>query len=318
MTPDDTREIRLLAPAKLNLGLAITGRRDDGFHDLVTIFQAIDLHDDLTVRHVKTGERPALVHLGVIGAAPTDIRDPGLASDDNLAVRAACMAAAQLDVTGHLTVSIQKGIPPASGMGGASSDAAAARAAVEHLAGRAIADPARLGIELALGSDVPFFRRGGTALAGSRGEDLESLSTPSGVVFVVIVPRLSTPILRKTATLFAALQPDDFDDGAAVRSQADRLRAGQPIDPALLGNGFAAPFVRVAPEIEPFRERLREVGGPGWALSGAGPTHYLVDDDWERAEATALRLTGLFRDRAVVRVCRPVTAPQGRDRVRST
>jgi 4-diphosphocytidyl-2-C-methyl-D-erythritol kinase len=296
--------VRLRAPAKLNLGLAITGRRDDGFHDLVTIFQAIDLCDDVTVRHRPTGETPALVHLGEIGGSEPG-EDAVLVSDDNLAVRAARAAADATGLTGELTVSLDKAIPPASGMGGASSDAAAALSAIERIAGRAIPDPDRLRIELALGSDVPFFRRAGTALAGGRGEDLDVLPTPREGVFVVVVPRLSTPILRKTATLFGALRPDDFDAGHPVLEQAGRLRRREPIDPDLLDNGFERALGEIAPEVEVFRRALHAVAPRRWALSGAGPTHYGVDEDPERAADVARRLGKRFGPRAMVAVCRP-------------
>ena len=307
MTPaNPPTVIRLRAPAKLNLGLAITGRRADGFHDLVTIFQAIDLYDDVVVRYQASGEMPAAVGLGRVGAGPWGAADPGLVSDDNLAVRAARAAAESLGLNGQWTVSLEKAIPPASGMGGASSDAAAALSAVERIAGRSIPNPERAAIELALGSDVPFFRDGGTALAGGRGEDLAPLQPPTGSVFLIVTPRLAVPIPAKTATLFGALRQDDFEPGTDVLEQAGRLRAHLPLDPELLGNGFARPLGEVAPEIEPFRDELRRIGGNRWSLSGAGPTHYAVTDDITWVDATRRSIAERFRERAVVSVCRPV------------
>lgn len=356
-----------IIPAKLNLGLAIVGRREDGFHELVTIMQTITLCDRLTLTQrpgAATGIQVALVDVSS-GANGVSVDDPGLNTNDNVAVRAVSTTLDRLEAKGTFQVALEKGIPAASGMGGASADAAAAILAAERLvrlamdavglrrrplprplagsparspalaasapqapgdgnsglvqglaidpegsyAGRSLGDHARLQIAAGLGSDVPFFLTGGTALVTGRGECVEALPPVSPTSFIVVFPRLTTPIPLKTARLFAALESRDFNDGREVREQAARITAGLPLDQALLGNGFVRALTGLAPELIDLGELITTVTGRSVALSGAGPTHYVVEPDPERAEAIAVALRDRLGERAIVFVCRPWDGP---------
>ena len=93
-----------------------------------------------------------------------------------------------------------------------------------------------------------------------------------GLTFLIVAPRIQIP--RKTASLFAALQPGDFSDGSRVQQQADRLRAGLPLDPGLLGNAFSRALYALRPDVEAVASAMREAGAEHVALSGAGPAHY--------------------------------------------
>jgi 4-diphosphocytidyl-2-C-methyl-D-erythritol kinase len=292
MTAGERPVVRIAAPAKLNLGLEIVGRRPDGYHDLVTIFQAIDLCDELTLAP----------------AADEEIRAdlPGLEDERNLAVRALERIRETAGTSAGASLHIRKRIPIAAGLGGASSDAAAAL-----LAGRAFwrspaSDADLAALALALGSDVPFFLRGGTALAGGRGEQLTPLPTPASA-FVIVAPHIAIP--AKTATLFSRLTPGDWSDGAAVRTNAARLRAGLPLDPALLGNAFARPLLAMLPALADVLALLRKAGAPNLALSGAGPAHYVVLDDSERASALAATIRNKLAGRADVVIAHPLAHP---------
>ncbi|HEU0113366.1 MAG TPA: 4-(cytidine 5'-diphospho)-2-C-methyl-D-erythritol kinase [Thermomicrobiales bacterium] len=292
MTAGERPVVRIAAPAKLNLGLEIVGRRPDGYHNLVTIFQAIDLCDALTLA-------PAAGD-----AIRADL--PGLADERNLAVRALERIRETAGTSAGASLHIRKRIPIAAGLGGASSDAAAAL-----LAGRAFwrspaSDADLAALALALGSDVPFFLRGGTALADGRGEQLTPLPTPASA-FVIVAPHISIP--AKTATLFSRLTPGDWSDGAAVRTNAARLRAGLPLDPALLGNAFARPLLAMLPALADVLALLRKAGAPNLALSGAGPTHYVVLDDSERASALATTIRNKLAGRADVVIAHPLAHP---------
>ncbi|HEU5434398.1 MAG TPA: 4-(cytidine 5'-diphospho)-2-C-methyl-D-erythritol kinase [Thermomicrobiales bacterium] len=293
MTAPDRPTVRIAAPAKLNLGLEVVGRRPDGYHDLVTIFQAIDLCDELTLVPAPGGE----------------IRGdlPGLDDERNLAVQALRRIRAPGTADDGVLLRIRKRIPLAAGLGGASSDAAAAL-----LAGRAFwrapaTDADLAAMALALGSDVPFFLHGGTVLATGRGERLTPLPTPASLTFVVVAPRIAIP--AKTASLFARLTSADWSNGATVRANAERLRSGAPLDPALLRNAFDRPLTEMLPALADLRSLLLKAGAPHIALSGAGPSHYVVLDDPERATALAAAIRAATAGSADVVVGHPLAHP---------
>jgi len=257
--------ITVPAPAKLNLGLEVLGRRPDGYHDIVTILQTIDLCDELQFEPAEA----------------CDYRSPAALSDDLVARALRLLRPHGIELAARLRLS--KRIPLAAGLGGGSSDAGTllgivARAGV----------PRHLVEEIAhqLGSDVPFFLDGGTALARGRGTELEPLPPPAGF-FVLVVPRLT--LASKTRQLYAALTPADYSDGSATLRQAERLRGGRGLDPALVRNAFVRPLLA-------FREVQRALdafaaAGAGWAWpSGAGPTIFTWCGHRADAEAIAAHL----------------------------
>jgi 4-diphosphocytidyl-2C-methyl-D-erythritol kinase len=157
-----------------------------------------------------------------------------------------------------------------------------------------------VGIAAGLGSDVPFFLHGGTALATGRGERLAPLPTPAFTA-VVVYPKIRIP--RKTATLYGALRPDDFSDGARVLAQADRLRAGLPPDPICSATPSPVPSTAFARKLADLPPLMRANGAAHPAISGAGPSHYALFEDPEEAVAVAQRLE-------------PCDGQRGRDRRR--
>ena len=287
--------VSVSAPAKLNLGLEVVGRRADGYHDLVTIFQAIDLVDRLTLIPCPT--------LRLI------CDDPTLAGADNLALGALAALRRVAGITTGAVVELAKAIPTAAGLGGASSDAAAALLGARRLWDAGIPDLALAHLALDLGSDVPFFLRGGTALATGRGERLEPLPSPTAW-FVVVSPRLVIP--RKTATLYGALTATDFSDGGCVRRQAARLLGGEPLAADLLGNAFARALYALRPQLAELPALMRQHGAPAVALSGAGPSHYAVFAEVAAAERTSASLSNVLGRRASVAVAVPFVQPYPR------
>ncbi|HWV22794.1 MAG TPA: 4-(cytidine 5'-diphospho)-2-C-methyl-D-erythritol kinase [Thermomicrobiales bacterium] len=262
------RTVRLEAPAKINLGLEILGRRDDGYHEIRSILAMIDLADTLTVTSADKGQPSSIVGMDLDGEA-------------NLIGKAAELL--RLD----LAVTIEKRIPMAAGLGGASADAAATL-----LAGNALTGEPRPPFELcelasSIGSDVPFFLGSPCALASGRGTDLAPLPVPE-VWLVLVSPDIAIP--GKTARLYGELQPEDFTDGKLIREQAERLRRGAPVAPALLHNAFSDALLRIAPEVADLQRLMRQAGCPFAALSGAGPTHYTIVPSAEQATAIAARL----------------------------
>lgn len=290
---DERRRLTVVAPAKLNLGLEIVGRRTDGYHDLVTIFQTVDIVDHLTLSPAST--------------LRLTCADPALATADNLVVVALTALRRLIGTPAGAAIDLEKGIPVAAGLGGASSDAAATLLGARRLWDASVPDAVLAELALTLGSDVPFFLRGGTALANGRGERLETLPSPT-VRYVVVSPRVVIPC--KTAVLYGALTGADFSDGARIRSQATRLRGGEPLAPHLLGNAFTRALYALHPALAELPDMMRRHGAPVVALSGAGPSHYALLPDPEAAARLGARLIGALGDTADVAVAAPFLQPE--------
>jgi len=278
----------LLAPAKLNLGLEVIGRRPDGYHEIVTILQTVTLFDRL-----ELSPAPMLDYQPPVGIA------------DDLVARALFeLSRRGIDVVARIR--LHKRIPIASGLGGGSSDAGTLLGAL------AIAGVPRetvVHVATALGSDVPFFLQGGTALATGRGIDLEPLPTPIAW-FVVVVPSLELP--GKTGRLYQALEAGDYSDGAATRAQAARLRQGLPLDDELIRNPFFRLLVTY-PEVRKSEERLR-AGGARWIRpTGAGPALFTMTRTFAEARDLARYATAPHHQ---VVVCTTVSRGLNDHRVR--
>ena len=270
--------LRRRAFAKLNLGLEIIGRRADGYHELVTIFQTIELADELTVATAPPGTL-------------TLAADPALGGEQNLVLRAARILLAQGGARRGAALTLTKGIPVAAGLGGGSSDAATALVALRELWRLPTTDAALAAIAARLGADVPFFLRGGTALATGIGERLTPLPPQAKRWFVLVTPHLALPA-DKTRRLYGALGADDLGDGTRTLDQAARLRRGEPLDPALLVNGFAAPLARLFPALAAWEARLLAAGAPFIQPSGSGPTLYTLAPTEGAARTIARTLAG--------------------------
>ncbi len=286
------------APAKLNLGLEVIGRRDDGFHEIATIMLAIDIYDTLRLAPDST--------ITMICA------DPALAGEDNLALKALHVLRDEMGFTGGAQLDLIKRIPAASGLGGASSDAAAALLGSRELWRLDVADDTLHSIAARLGSDVPFFLHAGCAVGHGRGDVITLLPTPSETWFVVVVPDLSIP--NKTATLYARLRPEDFSDGARIADQVARLQSGLSLDFALCENAFVRPLYEVAPWLADLPGLMVDAGAGSVAISGAGSAHYSPFATMTEAESTAERLRDRLGDRARIFVAGAVPPRRARHR----
>lgn len=276
--------IDVLAPAKINLGLEILGRRPDGFHEIRSILVKVSLFDRVTVAPAR--------------AASIWSDDPELSNTDNLAFRAARLLGRPV------SIQIRKRIPAASGLGGASSDAAAVLRGISLLS----PDIDAMSVNQAareLGSDVPFFLGDRAALASGRGERCTPLAGRLPSWFVIATPAIEIP--AKTATLYRSLRPDDFTTGERVERLARALAAGQSLEPALLGNAFERPLHQNWPAARDVRDAMRESGARTVALSGAGPAHYAICDDFQSASAFSARLRRVVAPTTRIVVCRAVS-----------
>mgnify|MGYP002673271070 FL=1 len=268
-------ELTLHAPAKVNLTLIAGARRDDGYHDVSTVMQTVGLYDTLTLSGGGSG-------------LTMTCTDPDLPTDgSNLVLRAAALFCQELHLpVPDLYLHLQKRIPSQAGLGGGSSDAAAVLRAMRTLYAPEVSDAELERMAAALGSDVPFFIRGGTALATGRGERLTPLPRLADGWFVVVKPPegFSTPAMYRRLDELPPKPPQP--DGMTAALGAGELRAVA----AALCNSFER---AVPPDsaVWVIREALRAQGALAAMLSGSGSAVFGLFDreDAARAAAEVLR-----------------------------
>jgi len=298
-------------PAKLNLQLAVGPPRADGYHDLVTVFHAVSLFDEITARPAGRDG------VSVTGEGADRVPEDG----DNLALRAvaalreAAVPASPADAGGvHITIA--KRIPVAAGLAGGSADAAAALVACNELWGTGLGQPQLLEIAARVGSDVAFAVLGGTAVGRGRGERLTPAlapATPYHWVLAFADGQLSTP------AVYAAL---DRLRAAEAGAPAAKRRAAEPVlDAALMSalrSGDARQLGRaLSNDLQPaalslfpaLRKTLAagiELGALGALVSGSGPTCLFLAASADRALDLAASLSGAGVCRSVARATGPV------------
>jgi 4-diphosphocytidyl-2-C-methyl-D-erythritol kinase len=271
-------ELSLRAPAKINLYLAVLGRRPDGYHELVTIMQAVDLCDELRLRLVPRDSRPGRVEGR--GAEP-EVRlqlahpAPGVPEgSENLAARAGALVLEQAGAAAELALEIvlDKRIPAGGGLGGGSSDAAAVLVGTNRLLGAPLDADALAALAARLGSDTCFFLQGGTALCTGRGERVQPLVPPQPFEVTLLLPPFGTP----TARVYAALDaPPCAPDARRDDELAALHRAAGGADVAalerLFRNDLEAPARAVDPRLAALLDRTRlHLSGSGSTLFGFG------------------------------------------------
>jgi 4-diphosphocytidyl-2-C-methyl-D-erythritol kinase len=269
------------AYAKINLGLRVLGRRADGYHEVDTILQSIDLSDRLTFRPLPQGRLE--VHCD-------DPEVPG--GSGNLVWKAlhTLRARSGRDDLG-MEVAIEKGIPAGSGLGGGSSDAACTLAMASQM-WKVPEDHRALGeVAAGIGSDVPFFLQGGTCRARGRGEIIEPLQTVEGVPFGLLIPpvRVQTASVYGRFNLVLTAQPLN----ASIVPQL--ILAGvdkELVD--LLKNDLEDTALSVFPELRLYRNRLSAIGVPIARMTGSGGAFYFwpVEEGLVHEVESALSGTG--------------------------
>lgn len=267
--------VRVRAHSKLTLALRVVDRRDDGFHEIDAVIASVGAPaDTLVIGPAPSGEAGSsgsrLEVLGRVDGVPTD--------DSNLALRALRALVASGAADPGLDIRLHKAIPPGSGLGGGSADAAAVLAG----ASRAMepgAHPDLYTIAATLGSDVPFCLDGGLARVTGRGERVDSLGFIGGWWVAVAVPDLFVP----TAAVYAM-----WDELGSPRSD----RIGEP--PRVLAgvidglvNDLEPAALAVRPELGPFRDRWASDAGVSPVLAGSGSAYFVVTDDPVEAAAAA-------------------------------
>jgi 4-diphosphocytidyl-2-C-methyl-D-erythritol kinase len=264
--------ITTIAPAKINWTLEVLGRRKDGYHEVRTVMQAIDLHDELSLESLAS---PALT-----------IRGSEIAREDDLIFRAA--RAFPATTARSATLRVKKGIPIGAGLGGGSSDAAATLRLLNHASKANVSDESLRSIAATIGSDVAFFLDGGVAVAEGRGEKITQLPDSQAAWLVLVVPPLTVP--DKTRLMYRALQDRDYTDGSATEAMARRLGAGVAPTDDLLVNAFEVVSNEVFAGLGKYREWMIEAGAERIHLSGAGPALFCLTSGEPEARAIRARM----------------------------
>ena len=311
-------------PAKVNLQLSVGPPRGDGYHDLVTVFHAVSLFDEVTVRPADR----ASVRVTGEGAGSVP------AGRSNLAVRAArALASVALSRRSKSAVhiDIRKRIPVAAGLAGGSADAAATLVACNELWSTGLTHSELREVAASVGSDVPFALLGGTAIGQGRGELLTAALTTGTYHWVLAFSSgaLSTPEVYaacdrlraagRPGARYATAPPDPATQGTrAAAAEAEvgpptlstdlmvALRSGDPaaVGP-LLSNDLQPAAVSLRPALRRTLAAGKEFGALGAIVSGSGPTCAFLAADAGRARELAVALTGAGVCRGVVRVKGP-------------
>lgn len=288
--------VTVRAPAKINLDLAVGPAGADGFHELVTVFLALDLYDDVTV--TPAPDWSCTVTGRQAGEVPQDA--------SNLAVRAAQLLAGRYGVRESVAIAIDKDIPVAGGMAGGSADAAATLVACNDLWGCGADDDALAELAAELGSDVAFPLIGGTAIGTGRGHLLEPIAAAVELTWVLAFSPtgLSTPAVFRECDRLRAQQRVDV---LAPQPNPPLLAALAAGDAAGVGralrNDLQAAAVSLQPALAQTLAAGRAAGALGGLVSGSGPTTaFLAADDnaADRIAAALSRLPGVS-DTAIAR-----------------
>ena len=251
----------MLVPAfaKINLTLEVLGLQAGGYHEVKTVLQTVNLTDQIDIQ-----PGPNL---------KVDCDVPGLNGEANLVWRAAVELAESRRIRPKARIMIRKRIPVAMGLGGGSSDAAAALIGLNKLWNLCL-DPEELAqIAASLGSDVPFFLRGGTALAEGRGKEISPLPSLPQLGVLLICPKETVP--NKTATLFSRLTAGHYSDGGITRQMVATLMSGQFVMD-MVHNVFEEVAFNVFPGLGAIYRRLEGLTSSRPRLSGAGPALFCL------------------------------------------
>lgn len=268
--------IRTIAPAKINWTLEVLGKRPDGYHEIRSVMQTIDLCDEIT--------------LEVADALSLDMTGAHSASDDDHTLAAARLLGRATGKDLPARIHAGKRIPVGAGLGGGSSDAAAVLRGLDRLWELGLHREGLAPVAGEIGADVTFFLSGGTALAEGRGERITPLPDAPFAWLIVVAPPIRIP--EKTKRMYEALRATDFSDGRRTEALAERLRQGERVRGEDLFNAFERVAYETFAGLASHRDKLRDAGAKRVQVAGAGPAVFAVSDSREEADGVAGGLAG--------------------------
>ena len=261
----------LLAPAKLNLTLEVLGKRSDGFHQIRSVLQTVELWDSIYMESKPTG-------------VDFHCSRPNLENPENLVLRVVEKLKRTQDSKG-VSIRLHKVIPEAAGLGGGSSDAAVTLKGLDYLWRTDLGQERLSDIAGELSSDAPFFLVGGTAHADGRGETIIPLPPLPTHWAVILMPDISVPH-PKTARLYGSLTPEHYTQGEHTTRLVDELTANRATSniTELLFNVFESVAFQIYPGLLKYREYFKQAGELPVHIAGSGPALFTITPDKERAK----------------------------------
>jgi len=269
--------LNLRAPAKINLVLEVLGKRRDGYHEIKSIMQTVDLCDMLTLESSDD--------------VSFDCSVPVLHFEDNLVLRAVQTISGAMGCSKGVRIKLEKHIPWGAGLGGGSSDAATTLVGLNRLWKLGLSAEALLELATGIGSDVPFFIYGGTCLVEGRGERLYPLPDMEMVQFVLLKPELAASG-DKTKRMYGLLQEKHYTSGRHADGLKTVLQGGNWLQSRLLYNVFDNVAFQAFPGLEDYWRMLAEAGADAIHLAGSGPMLFTVTEDATKADAMKRYLNG--------------------------
>jgi len=261
--------LTVLAPAKLNLTLEVLAKRPDGFHEIRSVIQTINLCDSLRFQ------------LGQSLAFKCD--EPKWLPEKSLVSKAASLLQDTTKPPKGATIEVNKRIPLMSGLGGDSSDAAAILRGLNQLWGLRLPLPDLVKLASQLGSDVAFFLYGGTALVRGRGEIVTPLSSLPHTWVVLLIPPVPR-ILGKTERLYATLRSGHYTEGQITDRLVATLTGDREVTPSMLFNVFESVALDMFDRLREYREQFLKAGADCVHLAGSGPALFTLIKDKLQAD----------------------------------
>jgi len=267
--------LTVLAPAKINLTLEVLAKRQDGFHEIRSVIQTVNLCDGLRFRLSQNIEFKCSL--------------PDWTPEESLVSKAVSLLQEATECSKGAAIEISKCIPLVSGLGGDSSDAAAVLRGLNKLWELGLSQEKLLELAVQLGSDVAFFLYGGTALVEGRGEKVTPLPPFPHMWVILVVPHV--PRLQgKTKQLYARLNASHYTDGQITKRLVKTLREGREFTSSILFNTFEnVVFIRSS-KLNVYRGHIIKIGATNVHLVGSGPTLFTLVKDRTQAEDLHLRL----------------------------
>jgi 4-diphosphocytidyl-2-C-methyl-D-erythritol kinase len=280
----DMDSIEVKALAKINIGLDVTGIRDDGYHEVRMIMQTVNLFDKLTVTRVKDGSVTMTTNLKFLPV-----------NDDNLCIKAAKLLIQEFDIKEGVEIKLEKHIPVAAGMAGGSTDGAAVLFAVNRLFNLGLSKQDLMERGVKLGADVPYCVMRGTALAEGIGEVLSPLPPMIKCPVLIAKPGISVStkqVYQDLDATFDSVKHPDIDQLISdIKAQDLKALCSH------MGNVLEDVTIPMHPIIADIKQNMLDNGAVGAMMSGSGPTvfGFFEDNKTARAAKEALTKTGMVK-----------------------
>lgn len=270
-------EIVLPSSGKVNIGLQVLNKRPDGFHNIHTIFQELRFPDTITLRKRDSGNS-------------VTCNDPNVPLDkSNICIKALLLLQKKFPEMGGVDIDINKSIPPGSGLGGGSANAAATLTGLNQLYSLNLSEAELEAAGASLGADVPFFIKGGTQIGEGIGERLKKIDRPISGFYLLVIPEISI----NTAWAYGCLK-NSLEPNRKARNFASLL-SEKTDSLAVFENDFENVVIPAHPEIGVIKNELREAGAKYSSLSGSGSTVYGIFDEEASAQEAESSLNSLYK-----------------------